>query len=209
MGHFPYFLCKSTQRTLQRAHFHCEADFVQHRSGSTSHPQSLHFGVRLKGPAPISQRPSCDDDNPLVAVGASSCDDDAKLVAVASSCDDDDTLVAVTIKGPARGSCDDDGTLVAVSSKGNDDDTLVAGARSIAGASCKAVRARDDAINSKVCCVYDNEELTLSAKTLCCGLCDGLTTLSVIVREGGVIKPPMDTIDIIGACFANIIAITA
>ena len=112
----------------------------------------------------------------------------------------------VKLKGPAPGSQNPvDGS----SSKGNDDDTLVAGARSIAGASCKAVRARDDAINSKVCCVYDNEELTLSAKTLCCGLCDGLTTLSVIVREGGVIKPPMDIIDIIGACFANIIAITA
>jgi hypothetical protein len=56
--------------------------------------------------------------------------------------------------------------------------------------------------------VYDNEELTLSAKTLCCGLSGGLATLSAIVREGGVVKPPVDIIDIIGACFANIIDIT-
>ena len=99
-------------------------------------------------------------------------------------------------KGPAPGSQNPvDGS----SSKGDEDDTRVAGARSVAGASCKAVRIRDADINSKERSVCDTEVSTLSAKTLCCGL----STLSAIMREGGVVIPPVDKV-----CFANIIDIT-
>ena len=155
MGHFPYFLCKRTQRTLQREHFHCKAVFAQHRRGSTSHPQSLHFGARHKGPAPISQNP----------VDASSCDDEDDTRVAESSCVA--VHFGVKLKGPAPGSQNPvDGS----SSKGDEDDTRVAGARSVAGASCKAVRIRDADINSKVRSVCDTEVSTLSAKTLCCGL---------------------------------------